>query len=76
MQFGSAVGGGEISLNEHLHINSHRQHVLFGGTKVLQHTRDKAAWIRTPDGGSGAAYRCEGVMFDAGVLCLCCTVCC
>jgi magnesium-transporting ATPase (P-type) len=50
-QWKLAVGGGGVSPNEHLHIKSHRQHVLFGGTKVLQHTGDQAARIRTPDGG-------------------------
>lgn len=46
-----AVGGSGVSPDEHLHIKSHKHHVLFGGTKVLQHTGDKAAKIRTPDGG-------------------------
>lgn len=34
-----------------LHIKTDKQYLLFGGTKVLQHTGDKAARIRTPDGG-------------------------
>ena len=34
-----------------LNVVRDRNHVLFGGTKVLQHTPDKAARIRTPDGG-------------------------
>ena len=34
-----------------LNVVRDRNHVLFGGTKILQHTPDKAARIRTPDGG-------------------------
>ncbi len=45
------VGGGGVSPNESLHIKTHKAHVLFGGTKVLQHTGDKNAKLRTPDGG-------------------------
>ncbi|KAG2425295.1 hypothetical protein HXX76_013876 [Chlamydomonas incerta] len=30
---------------------AHKHHILFGGTKILQHSGDKAARIRTPDGG-------------------------
>lgn len=45
------VGGGGVSPAETLHIKSHRQHVLFGGTRVLQHNGDKAARLRTPDSG-------------------------
>lgn len=29
----------------------HRNHILFGGTRVLQHTGDKTARLKTPDGG-------------------------
>jgi cation-transporting ATPase 13A1 len=61
-QWKLAVGGGGVSPNEHLHIKSHRQHVLFGGTKVLQHTGDKAARIRTPDGGCLAVVVRTGAM--------------
>lgn len=47
--------GGESLTNggpEHrLDVARDRAHVLFGGTKVLQHTADKAARLRTPDGG-------------------------
>lgn len=28
-----------------------RNHILFGGTRILQHTGDKAARLKTPDGG-------------------------
>ena len=34
-----------------LNVVRDRNHVLFGGTKILQHTPDKAARLRTPDGG-------------------------
>lgn len=34
-----------------LSIKRDRQHVLFGGTKLLQATGDRGARVRTPDGG-------------------------
>jgi hypothetical protein len=34
-----------------LSIKRDRMHVLFGGTKLLQSSGDKAAHIKTPDGG-------------------------
>ena len=41
----------ELDPLERLNIARDKQHVLFGGTKILQHTPDKAAKIKTPDGG-------------------------
>ena len=41
----------ELDPMERLNIARDKQYVLFGGTKVLQHTADKAAKIKTPDGG-------------------------
>lgn len=35
----------------HLNIKRDRALVLFGGTKVLQHTPDASARLKTPDGG-------------------------
>uniref|UniRef100_A0A383WJ86 Cation-transporting ATPase n=1 Tax=Tetradesmus obliquus TaxID=3088 RepID=A0A383WJ86_TETOB len=67
-QWKLAVGGGGVSPNEHLHIKSHRQHVLFGGTKVLQHTGDKAGRIRTPDGGCLAVVLRTGFETSQGQL--------
>lgn len=34
-----------------LNIKRDKNHVLFSGTKVLQHNGDKSARIRTPDNG-------------------------
>ena len=34
-----------------LTLPADRSHVLFGGTRVLQHEGDKSAKLRTPDGG-------------------------
>ena len=48
-QWKVAVSG--VDPSDRLHIKSAKQHVLFGGTRVLQHTPDKEARIRTPDGG-------------------------
>lgn len=38
-------------LSERLSIRKDKAHVLFGGTKILQHTPDKSAAMKTPDGG-------------------------
>ncbi|KAF8062935.1 PDR2 [Scenedesmus sp. PABB004] len=62
------VGGGGVSPDETLHIKSHRQHVLFGGTRVLQHTGDKAARLRTPDGGCLAVVVRTGFETSQGQL--------
>ena len=37
--------------DDRLNITRDKQHVLFSGTKVLQHTADKGARIKTPDNG-------------------------
>ncbi|KAI3669992.1 hypothetical protein L6452_41545 [Arctium lappa] len=36
---------------EHLSSKRDKTHVLFGGTKILQHTPDKTFHMKTPDGG-------------------------
>lgn len=41
----------EVDPTARLSIPQHKGHILFGGTRVLQHTGDKASRIRTPDGG-------------------------
>ncbi|KAG2431042.1 hypothetical protein HYH02_013473 [Chlamydomonas schloesseri] len=41
----------EAAARTRLSNKAHKHHILFGGTKVLQHSGDKAARIRTPDGG-------------------------
>ena len=38
-------------MSDHLSVRRDKAHVLFGGTKILQHTPDKSAALKTPDGG-------------------------
>eukprot|EP00249_Psilotum_nudum_P024663 c29252_g1_i1 orf=394-4089(+) len=45
---------------ESLSLKLDKNHVLFGGTKILQHTSDKSAHLKTPDGG------CLGVVLRTG----------
>jgi len=54
---GSIVGR---DVEERLSIRRDKSHVLFGGTKILQHTPDKAGALKTPDGG------CIGVVLRTG----------
>lgn len=42
---------GDLPPSQPLNVGTHKAHVLFGGTHVLQHTGDKGARVRTPDGG-------------------------
>ncbi|KAK6923655.1 hypothetical protein RJ641_009855 [Dillenia turbinata] len=44
----SVMGRG---LEEKLSAKRDKSHVLFGGTKILQHTSDKTTHLKTPDGG-------------------------
>ncbi|KAJ3676324.1 hypothetical protein LUZ60_003736 [Juncus effusus] len=39
------------SLDDKLSIKRDKNHILFGGTKILQHTPDKSFHMRAPDGG-------------------------
>ena len=41
----------ELDPMERLNIARDKQHVLFGGTKILQHTPDKGGKLKTPDSG-------------------------
>lgn len=41
----------ELEREDRLNITRDKQHVLFSGTKVLQHTTDKGSRIKTPDNG-------------------------
>ncbi|KAK9819655.1 hypothetical protein WJX72_000825 [[Myrmecia] bisecta] len=48
---GDSLDASELGPAMRLSIKRDKNHVLFGGTKILQHTGDKDARIRTPDGG-------------------------
>ena len=54
----------EVDPTAKLSIPQHKGHVLFGGTRVLQHTGDKSSRIRTPDGGCLAVVLRTG--FETG----------
>ena len=51
-----------------LSIKRDKAHILFGGTKILQHTGDKEARIRTPDGGCLAVVLRTGFETSQGGL--------
>ncbi|KAK4744808.1 hypothetical protein SAY87_011120 [Trapa incisa] len=55
-------------INEHLSIKRDKAHVLFGGTKILQHTSDKTFPLRTPDGGCLAVVLRTGFETSQGKL--------
>jgi magnesium-transporting ATPase (P-type) len=55
-------------LSQRLSIKRDKVHVLFGGTKILQHTGDKAAPVRTPDGGCLAVVLRTGFDTSQGKL--------
>ena len=44
-------GAVQVEPGQRLNIKQHKNQVLFSGTKILQHTGDKGARVRTPDGG-------------------------
>ena len=41
----------QVEPGQRLDIKHHKNQVLFSGTRILQHTGDKGARVRTPDGG-------------------------
>ena len=50
-----------------LSIKRDKAHVLFGGTRILQHTGDKQARVRTLDGGCLAVVLRTGFETAQGV---------
>jgi hypothetical protein len=59
-QWKTAVNDAGVSPKERLDIKAHKHHVLFGGTKILQHTGDKAARLKCAAAGA-LAYANWGV---------------
>lgn len=58
----------ELDPMERLNIARDKQHVLFGGTKILQHTPDKGAKLKTPDSGCLAVVLRTGFETSQGAL--------
>ncbi|KAK3018805.1 hypothetical protein RJ639_005043 [Escallonia herrerae] len=61
----SIMGGGT---EETLSARRHKSHILFGGTKILQHTPDKTFLMKTPDGGCLAVVLRTGFETTQGKL--------
>eukprot|EP00850_Spirogloea_muscicola_P015302 SM000116S24223 [mRNA] locus=s116:84782:93563:- [translate_table: standard] len=55
-------------LTDRLSIKRDKAHVLFGGTKILQHTPDKMHPVKTPDGGCLAVVLRTGFNTSQGKL--------
>ncbi|KAL8136980.1 hypothetical protein V2J09_002981 [Rumex salicifolius] len=55
-------------MEERLSIKRDKTHVLFGGTKILQHTPDKLFSLKTPDGGCVAVVLRTGFETSQGKL--------
>ncbi|XP_010245696.1 PREDICTED: probable manganese-transporting ATPase PDR2 [Nelumbo nucifera] len=55
-------------IDEELSIKRDKGHVLFGGTKILQHTPDKSFHLKTPNGGCLAVVLRTGFETSQGKL--------
>ncbi|CAI0461155.1 unnamed protein product [Linum tenue] len=62
------VSTGGRGKDENLSARRDKTHVLFGGTKILQHTPDKTFPLRTPDGGCVAVVLRTGFETSQGKL--------
>lgn len=73
-QWKAPVGDGDEliadreGLEHRLSIKRDKNHVLFSGTKLLQHTGDKEAHIKTPDGACLAVVLRTGFETSQGLL--------
>ncbi|PIA37984.1 hypothetical protein AQUCO_02900084v1 [Aquilegia coerulea] len=55
-------------IEEKLSSKQDKSHILFGGTKILQHTPDKSFHLKTPDGGCLAVVLRTGFETSQGKL--------
>ncbi|XP_042036135.1 probable manganese-transporting ATPase PDR2 isoform X1 [Salvia splendens] len=62
------VSVGNRGNDERLSIKRDKAHVLFGGTKILQHTPDKTFHLKAPDGGCVAVVLRTGFETSQGKL--------
>ena len=57
----------QVDVGARLNVQRDKNSILFSGTKVLQHTGDKGARVRTPDGGCLAVVLRTGFETSQGV---------
>lgn len=65
-QWKTSVAG--RGMEERLSCKRDKNHILFGGTKILQHTQDKSFHLKTPDGGCVAVVLRTGFETSQGKL--------